>query len=80
MKFSRIISGLIAVGICQLLCEVLVSSSMSEMGRDGAACALAFLTHVPEACRQGPFIKVKYILLSESYFVRFRLIDYEIIY
>ena len=32
---------------------------MSEMGRDGAACALAFLTHVPEACRQGWFIKLK---------------------
>ena len=38
---------------------------MSEMGRDGAACALAFLTHVPEACRQGSFIKLINILLSE---------------
>ena len=25
---------------------------MSETGRDAAACALAFLTHLPEACRQ----------------------------
>ena len=32
--------------------DVISYPSMSETGRDAAACAIAFLTHLPEACRQ----------------------------
>ena len=50
---SNIISsGLIAIGVCQLLGDVISYPSMNETGRDAAACALAFLTNLPEACRQ----------------------------
>ena len=44
-------SGLISIGVCEVLCDVLASPLMSETGRDGAATALGFLTMMPEACR-----------------------------
>lgn len=45
-------SGLIAVGVCNVLCDIISHPNMSETGRDAASCALGFLTHLPEACRQ----------------------------
>ncbi|CBY40053.1 unnamed protein product [Oikopleura dioica] len=51
LKGSGVANGLISIGVCEVLYDVLASPLMSETGRDGAATALGFLTMMPEACR-----------------------------